>query len=170
MIEYPKGLPAGLQSGSSYQTVSPMQRSTLVTGRAIQRRRYTNVPTSRKISWIFNSQQAQVFEVWFKYSLNDGVSWFECPLKTPLGLGNYKARFVDIYDGPSIAGHSLWSFSAELELLERPVLDGQRSEFPEYILDQSIIDIAVNDHWPLNPWQKYILETDESLNKEWPNS
>ena len=148
MIEYPKGLPAGLQSGSSYQTVSPMQRSTLVTGRAIQRRRYTNVPTSRKISWIFNNAQAQAFEAWFRDALNDGVSWFECPLKTPLGFMKYKARFVDIYDGPNNAGHTLWSFSAELEMLERPLPPKGEGLFPEDIIYSELLDLTINREWP----------------------
>ena len=148
MIEYPKGLPAGLQSGSSYQTVSPMQRSTLVTGRAIQRRRYTNVPTSRKISWIFNNVQAQAFEAWFRDALNDGVSWFECPLKTPLGFMRYKARFVDIYDGPNNTGHALWSFSAELEMFERPIPPKGEGLFPEDIIYSEIFDLTINIEWP----------------------
>ena len=149
MIEYPKGLPAGLQSGSSYQTVSPMQRSTLVTGRAIQRRRYTNVPTSRKISWVFNQVQAQAFEAWFRDSLNDGVSWFECPLKTPLGCFDYTARFTDIYSGPSRVGPDLWSISAELELRERPIPPVGDGLFPDDILYSELFDLTINREWPL---------------------
>ena len=170
MIEYPKGLPAGLQSGSSYQTVSPMQRSTLVTGRAIQRRRYTNVPTSRKISWIFNNSQAQAFEAWFRDALNDGVSWFECPLDTPLGYSLYTCRFTDVYEGPSRAGHNLWAYSAELELRERAVPPVGTGEFPDYILYADIFDVAVNEYWPDHNWQTYMPFGDIAINYQWPSA
>lgn len=170
MIEYPKGLPAGLQSGSSYQTVSPMQRSTLVTGRAIQRRRYTNVPTSRKISWVFNNVQAQAFEAWFRDALNDGVSWFECPLKTPLGYMEYTCRFTDVYSGPDRVGPNLWAYSAELELRDRAVPPIGNGNFPDYILYASIFDIAVNDYWPDHNRQTYMPVGDIAINDQWPSA
>ena len=41
-----------------------------------------------------------------------------------------------------------WQFSATLELWTRPVLGGGWAEFPDYIINSSIIDIALNREWP----------------------
>lgn len=168
MILYPEGLPRGLHNGRTYQTVSPLKRSDLASGRARQRRNFTSVPTMAQISWIFNSAQAQAFEIWWKVQLIDGSQWFECPLETPLGYGDYTARFTDIYSGPNRVGPLLWAFSAELELRERPILPVDWGLIPDFVAQQAIFDIAMNDKWPLNPWQIYILETDQAINQEWP--
>jgi hypothetical protein len=39
---------------------------------------------------------------------------------------------------------------------------------PDFVAQQAIFDIAMNDKWPLNPWQIYILQTDQAINQEWP--
>lgn len=148
-IYYPEKLPRGLHSGRSYQLVSPLARSELVSGRARQRRAFTSVPQAAKIQWLFTSVQGQLFEAWWRDALTDGVNWFECPLETPLGYSEYRCRFTGVYSGPTRVGPELWSYSAELELYERAVLPPGWSEFPEFILDSSIIDLAVNREWPL---------------------
>lgn len=168
MILYPDLLPRGLHNGRTYQTVSPLKRSELASGRARQRRNFTSVPTMASITWIFSSVQAQVFEAWWRDQLIDGSQWFECPLETPLGYQDYTARFTDIYKGPSRLGPLLWSFSAELELRERPILAPDWGEFPEFVIEQSIIDIAMNREWPLNPWQIYADAMDNAINQDWP--
>lgn len=65
-------------------------------------------------------------------------------------------------------GPNLWSYSGELEIRERIALDEGWGEFPEFILGQSIFDIAMNQKWPLNPWQLYIETFDETINEDWP--
>lgn len=60
----------------------------------------------------------------------------------------YKARFVDIYDGPNNAGHTLWSFSAELEMLERPLPPKGEGLFPEDIIYSELLDLTINREWP----------------------
>ncbi|MNR41072.1 hypothetical protein D3C85_1594170 [compost metagenome] len=51
----------------------------------------------------------------------------------------------------------------------RPLLPpGWAEILPDYILQAEIFDYAMNDEWPLNPWQVYILETDQAINEEWP--
>lgn len=149
MILYPEGLPRGLHNGRTYQTVSPLKRSELASGRARQRRNFTSVPTMAQISWIFNSQQCRLFEIWWRDDLVDGSQWFEAPLDTPLGYQDYTARFTDVYSGPSRVGPNLWSISAELELRERPLLPIGWSILPSFILNPEIFDYAMNREWPL---------------------
>lgn len=167
-IYYPQELPRGRHSGRTYQLISPLLRSNLVSGRAMQRRRFTSVPQGANINWLFSDVQGQAFEAWWRDQLVDGAKWFECPLDTPIGYTDYTCRFTDVYSGPDRVGPNLWAYSAELELRERAALPPGWGEFPELIVDQAIFDIALNDKWPLNPWQVYILETDTAINQEWP--
>ncbi len=148
MVVYPKSLPLPLREGYGFQPVSPIRRSNKVSGRSVQRRLYKSVPTVAAVRWIFSESQALAFEAWFEDQLVSGSQWFECPLKVPGGIGNYKARFVDIYEGPTLVGKSNWSFSASLELWERPILKGGWGHFPEIVVGAPIIDWAINQEWP----------------------
>lgn len=147
-VYYPSGLPRGLHSGRAYQLVSPLLRSTLVSGRAMQRRRFTNVPQAARISWLFTDLQGQAFEAWWRDQLVDGAMWFECPLDTPMGYHDYTCRFTDVYSGPSRVGPDIWSYSAELELRERAAPPVGEGEFPNDILFSELLDITINREWP----------------------
>lgn len=169
-IFYPAGLPRGLHEGRTYQLVSPLMRTELQSGRAIQRRRYGFVPEGAQIRWLFNDVQGQAFEAWWRDQLVDGSLWFECPLDTPLGYFDYTARFTQVYSGPSRVGPNLWSYSAELELRDRAVLDEGWGEFPEFILEAAIIDIAINSLWPLSAYDanRDAGVFDRAINEQWP--
>lgn len=147
-IYYPAGLPRGRHSGRSYQLISPLLRSDLVSGRAIQRRRFTSVPQGANINWLFSDVQGQAFEAWWRDQLIDGAQWFECQLDTPMGYADYTCRFTDVYKGPSRAGPNLWAYSAELELRERAVPPVGEGEFPEDILYSELLDLTINREWP----------------------
>jgi hypothetical protein len=126
-----------------------MIRSELQSGRSRQRRRYTSVPTMSSVSWLFSDTQSQVFEGWFEHVLMSGTLWFECPLKTPLGLETYQARFTSIYSGSTLVGVSHWRFTANLELFKRPIVDAEWVLIaPEYILMSDIFDRTMNQEWP----------------------
>ncbi len=149
MIQYPAGLPLPLRNGYGFTPVSAVLRSTMESGRARQRRRYASVPTMASVSWLFSAPQAQLFEAWFEDALNSGSEWFETRLNTPQGLMPYKARFVDTYTGPVLAGVNHWGFTADLELWEKPVLRGGWGLYaPEYIAQMALLDIAINREWP----------------------
>jgi len=147
-IQYPENLPLGLHSGRSYQLRSPLQRSELESGRAIQRRRFTSVPQGASIQWLFSDAQGQAFEAWWRDSLTDGSQWFECKLKTPMGLSAHVCRFTAVYSGPNLVGPNLWSYSAELELRFRAVPPTGEGLFPEDILFSEIFDQTINREWP----------------------
>lgn len=146
--EYPQGLPVGLHSGRSYQVVNPLQRTELSSGRARQRRRFTDVPERAEIGWIFTSLQGQAFEAWWRDTLQDGSLWFDCPLDTPLGYARYVARFTQVYAGPSRVGPNLWSYSGDLELRQRAVPPTGEGAFPDEILNSEIFDLTINVEWP----------------------
>lgn len=170
MIKYPEGLPVGLHSGRTYQLVSPLMRSDLASGRARQRRKFTDVPEAASVLWIFTNLQARAFIAWWRDSLVDGSLWFDCPLEHPsLGYGDYACRFTEVYRGPARIGPDLWSISADLELRERAAVPVGWGEFPEYILDASILDYAVNEYWPNHSWQDSKGIFDVAVNEQWPN-
>lgn len=148
-IDYPhKYLPLPLQDGFAYQPISPLLRTEMTSGRARQRRRYTSTPTQAAVSWIMTDGQGQAFEAWFRDVITDGSAWFNMMLKAPTGIKPYVCRFVDIYEGPTLIGGKYWQFSATLELWERPLPLPGWGNFPEFLVGQSIIDLALNREWP----------------------
>src|SRR5690606_16775741 len=104
-----------------YKTVDPLKRSTMASGRARQRREFTSTPTMVTVQWLMSRGQAQLFENWFKWVLQDGAEWMEMPLRMPDGLLDRTVRFTGIYDGPKESGPNYWRFTAELEIRERQV-------------------------------------------------
>lgn len=122
-IDYPESLPYPMREGYSAKTVQTFQRTTLTSGRARQRPRFTSTPTIYTVNFMFNdSAEAALFESWFKHAINSGASWFNAKMRTPAeGLGRYVCRFTEMYDGPNPAGQCAWRVSAKLEMWERPV-------------------------------------------------
>lgn len=147
-IKYPSTLPTPLRMGYGMNHVSPMMRTELQSGRARQRRTYTSVPTIVDVSWLMDKNQAQIFEAWFKFTVMDGVEWFDCKLRTPLGLSEYYCRFAGMYAGPELVGIEMWKFTAQLEIKDRQTLNGDWSILPTFIDGMDIFDLAMNREWP----------------------
>ncbi|MGV2935229.1 hypothetical protein ACIPUA_09400 [Providencia sp. AGC89] len=149
-ITYPyEYLPLPEQEGYAFKPLSPLRRTQLSSGRARQRRVYTSTPTNLSVSWYFEEEpQAQLFEAWYRDALSDGAAWFMMKLQTPLGVELYKCRFMDIYDGPTLAPPKHWKFSATLELWEKPLLPKDYGLFPDIVVNADILDIALNREWP----------------------
>jgi hypothetical protein len=152
MASYPSQLPRPLQSGYALQHVSPFTRTDMQSGRARQRRTFTSVPSSARVTWFFTSDiECQLFEGWFRDDLGakDGENWFTIELQTPLGIQPYECRFADMYSGPELVAFNKWQVSATLEIRERPILpDGWATIMPTFILAPEIFDIAMNQEWP----------------------
>lgn len=145
--EYPTVLPLGQRNGRSYKTVETVKRSTMVSGRARQRKRYPKVPTMTSLTFLFNDIECSIFTAWFRDALNDGVSWFNMPLRTPLGLGKHYSRFMGMYDGPTHVGPNLWQVTASLEMQDQPLLPAGEGLFPDEIFYTKIFDITMNVEW-----------------------
>jgi len=147
-INFPAGLPCALREGHSTQHVQPFRRSEMVSGRAVQRRRFTSVPSVQRFAWIFTSSQAAAFEAWFRDALHDGAAWFNMESRTPLGMVNLVCRFTEMYEGPEIVGRNSWKIQATLEVWERPLMPDGWGLMPEYLIQADIFDIALNKKWP----------------------
>lgn len=148
-INYPSNLPYPTRDGYSAQYTSPLMRTKTISGRAIQRRQFTTVPAMYNVSWIFTTDgDAAAFEAWFRDVVKDGTEWFNCPMRTPIGTGQYVCRFTDIYEGPNPYGVCGWTVRAELEMFERPLMPEGWGILPDYIAMDDIFDVAMNDRWP----------------------
>lgn len=147
-MNYPSELPAALQQGHSVQTVSPLLRSQLASGRARQRRRFTSVPQTVQLEWVLTNGQAQLLELWFRYGIEDGASWHDMPVKTARGCQLERVRFTDIYSGPTMISPTLLRYTAEVEIFERQTLPAEWLDFPQFVSGNSIIDYALNREWP----------------------
>lgn len=148
LIMQPQWLPEPLREGYGLRHVSPLQRSKFVSGRSMSRRRYTSTPTEIEVRWLLDAPRAALFEKWFQKVLTDGVGWFACRLRTPLGMDYYKSRFLDIYDGPVLTSGNEWLITASLEMYQRALLDDGWLESPDGYLQASLIDRAANREWP----------------------
>jgi len=148
LIMQPQWLPEPLRDGYGLRHVSPLKRSTFVSGRSMPRRAYTATPTQVEVRWLLTDVEAGLFEKWFQQVLVDGVSWFACRLRTPLGMDYYKSRFVDIYDGPTLTASNRWVITAQLEMYKRALLADGWLEMPDGYLHAAIVDAAANREWP----------------------
>lgn len=148
-INYPDGLPWPVRDGYDINHVQPFRRTTLASGRARQRKKFTSVPSMFNVTWIFDGDtQVAAFEAWFRDAISDGADWFNSRLKTPIGEGQYVCRFTEMYRGPTLVGLCAWRVSAVLELWERPLMPSGWGLMPEYLLGADIFDVTMNAKWP----------------------
>lgn len=167
MTKYPEGLPYPQKEGLGFTPVNPILRTELTSGRARQRKRFTSAPTVVSFTWVLNDQQAALFEAWAVQEA--GADWFEMGIVTPLGKNPHVCRFTATPNGPKRFGRVHWSYSATLEIFERPLIDpGYASVVPDYILESGIFDKAINREWPESPFQTHMDAVDRAINQEWP--
>lgn len=163
---YPEGLPCPLRENYEFTPLNNIRRTQMDSGRARQRIEFRNVPTMVQLSWIMNSPQASLFEAWAAQVV--GAGWFTMPLLTPLGFDEQEVRFTETPVGGQLTGKFLWRYRVVCEVRKRPLLEPGWAEFPEFILEAGIIDLAVNREWPLNQWQIYAGVFDKAINEDWP--
>jgi hypothetical protein len=163
---YPDGLPCPLRENYAFTPVNNIRRTPMDSGRARQRVEFRNVPTMVQLSWIMSSPQAAVFEAWAAQVV--GAGWFTMTLLSPLGFETQEVRFTETPVGGELVGKFSWRYRVVCELRKRPLLDPGWIDFPEFILEADIIDLAMNREWPLNPWQIYADAMDNAINEDWP--
>lgn len=94
-IDFPKQLPWPLQENYSLETVDPMIRTSMVTGRSRRRIRHSYVPTYVSASFIFNEAQLS---------------------PSPMGTGDFERMVKTISDSKSLAdslgkSYSVWAYT-----------------------------------------------------------
>lgn len=164
---YPEGLPCPLRENYAFTPVNNIRRTPMDSGRARQRIEFPNVPTMVQLQWVMSETQARLFEAWAAQVA--GAGWFTMTLLSPMGFTDEEIRFTETPAGGDLTGKFLWRYRVVCEVRNRPLMPPDWAELlPSFVLNPEIFDYAMNDEWPLNPWQVYILETDEAINQEWP--
>lgn len=147
MTEYPVDLPFPTRDGFEIEPTNRIGRTEMQSGRARSRELFTSVPSFVQLRWIFTTPQAQLFEAWAADVARAG--WFSLKLRTPIGLTEHQARFMETPRGPVLFGLDRWSYKAKIELRDQPkVAPGWALYAPQYILLSSLFDQAMNMEWP----------------------
>lgn len=149
-INWPEQLrDAILQDSYQLTPTDPLLRTDMSDGRSFQRRRYMSTPMTVSLNLLFTEGQYMLFESFFTYDLNDGVNWFNAPIKTALGYDDYMVRMTQVYKSATPQQGRFWSVTAEAELYKRPVLDRSWSDVvPDFVANMSIFDEAMCREWP----------------------
>lgn len=164
---YPEGLPCPLRENYAFTPVNNIRRTPMDSGRARQRIEFPNVPTMVQLQWVMSETQARLFEAWAAQVA--GAGWFTMTLLSPMGFTDEEIRFTETPAGGELTGKFLWRYRVACEVRNRPLMPPEWAALlPSFVLNPEIFDYAMNDEWPLSPWQVYILETDEAINQEWP--
>lgn len=140
---FPTQLPRPELQGYGFKPQSTFMRTSVQSGRARSRRVFENAPERTTITWVFNSRELMLFELWYRHAINDGSKPFMCNLKTPLGMRDVEVSVVDIYTKDAISARD-WSVRMECEIKERVTLDPSWLDHPDLILGMNIIDLAIN--------------------------
>ena len=172
MIEYPAELAYPDLSGYSLEHAPNLSRTTMVSGRARQRRKYTSVPSFVTLSWGMPQKEFELFEAWFRWELKEGQEWFTGWAQTGGITTQTVMRFVGSDSGPAYTarmnGPDYWSISCRLEIREKQTFADGWQHLPQYILFPSILDMAINREWPESKYQTFMGAFDEGINEEWP--
>lgn len=164
---YPEGLPCPLRESYGREPVNNIRSTPMDSGRSRQRVEFRNVPDMIQLTWIFTAPQARLFEAWAAQVV--GAGWFTMELLSPLGFNDEEVRFKTTPVGGELTGKFLWRYKVVCESRVRPLLPpGWAEILPDYILHADIFDYAMNDEWPLNPWQAYADAMDSAINEDWP--
>ena len=111
---YPTQLPAPLLSGYSLQPQDVGIRTSMDTGIAHIRKRFSARPiTTVPVNWIMNQNQFALFDTWM---LTNAREWFSIHLAGGLGLQTVLARLVGTWTSVPAGSSALWSVSATLEV------------------------------------------------------
>lgn len=165
---YPDYLPLPLKLVRSNKTGETIIRTDRLKGLARNRRWTTSPSVLFDAEWIIENEKAELFIAWHSSVIADGAEWFSMPSYYAGQLDDRRTRFTGMYSGPDPISSTHIKITAELEIFERPMIDPDWLIIPDYWYNKDIFDIAMNDKWPLNPWQVYILQTDQAINEEWP--
>ena len=78
-MSYPTRLPLPVRDGYSGQVKSPTRRTLMEDGQNRQRRLWSSQFFNMSLSWRLSWFEAEYFEAWLEYAVNQGTGWFEVP-------------------------------------------------------------------------------------------
>lgn len=167
---YPAGLPYPQRNNYSAAGPNRIRRTEMDVGRAVQRTEFEDAPLLINATWRFpKDAQARLFIAWVNQVAKSG--WFSMPLLTNMGFDILTVRLTTTPTGGQLMGKFIWEYNAVLEVEFEPMLPPDWAEIlPDYVLEADIFDRAINQEWPLNPYDanRDASAFDYGVNQQWP--
>jgi len=108
------------RTGYGYKDQENKDRTDVEAGPAQVRRRFSTVPSTFPVTFVWPGATLAVFDAWYRHKLLDGEAWFDGPLITGEGITEHTIRFKGGYEAkadPARPGR--WIVSAEWETEQR---------------------------------------------------
>lgn len=140
-------LPLPLRDGYELDPVNKIRSTDMDAGRAVQRWEFEDAPVYVNVSWIFTEPEARLFVAWTNQVVKSG--WFNMRLLTPMGFDDLTVRLRGTPAKGELVGRYSWRYRGVIEIEFEPMLADGWVEFPEFINEADIIDLAINREWPL---------------------
>ncbi len=117
---WPSALPRPLASGYAVTSGSAVLRTTMDTGAARQRQRFTTVPDQAQWTVHLTAAQFAILEAWYVYKLHRGADWFTVQLKSGHADSTVTARLLaEPLKGDYLAKDT-WRVALKVELQALP--------------------------------------------------
>ena len=121
-VAWPDSFPAPQISGYSLQPEESIARTSMDSGVARQRRRFTSSPTKVKLRWKMSQELFGFFQSWYIYKAKAGAEWITIDLSNGQGYNPSQARFTTPYSAKPLS-HDQWEVMADFEVREMAILD-----------------------------------------------
>lgn len=161
--QYPSALPAAQKADRAFQMVDPLVSTSSDNGQTRWDRRFTDVPFSTPVSWVFDDAECALFRTWYANEIRHGADWFEMLITSPEGREVRQCHFAQAIAGPERVGYDRWRMTGQLVLRRLETIDEDWLILPDFWLLQgrAIFDIAMNRKWPRHI--NYVLLTENGF-------
>lgn len=157
IIAYPVGLPTFLFAGKSRNQPAQFTESNPRRGPSYTQKIGSDMPVFWDVTFRFNEDDAQRFQLWVKLSqyLDNGLNEFILPIKTEFGLVDHTCRFLST-SFLDTKQDSQTSFTYNATIMARKLV------VPQSYLDNGDYIVTLPD------WKTYASLLDVTINQEWP--
>lgn len=110
-----------VSAGYDLEPTASFGRTDMEVGAARQMPRDPGAPVPLRCTMEFDQQQADIFNAWYRYKINDGADWFEMPVATPRGVTMEAVRFTRA-PRPRMLEKGVFMVQCELEIRTLPLM------------------------------------------------
>lgn len=145
-IEYPDHLPCVLRAGYDTAAYDTFEETSLASGRSYLTMMFSFVPQDFTLQFLMSDVEAMAFQLWVR-DVVKYINWFYITVKTPR---SDKDRLLVRFKQGSPTAPKLhsninkWQITARVQAFEVPLLSDGWGEAPEWLLNASRFDIAMN--------------------------
>lgn len=148
-INYPLSIRTVLLSGYSRNQSASFSTTEVRSGALYKKKVAEHQPTIMSASFKFTSDEAMIFQSWFRNKIKMGFLPFNLNLCTEWGKVEYECQFLPDSLLPVSRDQVIWVYSAKILIKNYgppAYVPDDISDFPEYILESNrrLLDIIVN--------------------------